>query len=318
MLPRISVIVTVYNIQAYLPQCIESLVDQSYTELEILLVDDGSTDGSGELCDVWAERDRRIRALHRPNGGLSAARNTGLEYATGDYIAFVDGDDHVDKEMYRCLIETAQKYSADVVMSSICALKEDGRRFMVFENAFSERQIIDHDEVMRLLIFEKEISTSACNKLFKHRLFATVRFPEGKIYEDKAVMHKILHLCETIAIDKRAIYYYLLRDNSITKVSFSEKNFDQLEAAQNRYEFYQKYYPELATDVKANLCEQAMVQTIIAFKGHASREQFRRLDRWMSNSKEAYYKSRSIPWTGKLEMLLKYHVTRVAAFVRPQ
>lgn len=311
--PLISVIVAVYNIREYLAQCVDSLVSQSYNELEILLVDDGSTDGSGALCDEWAARDGRVKALHRPNGGLSAARNTGLENASGEYVAFVDGDDRVDREMYRCLMETALEFSADVVMSGIVAQEQTGRSYEVFKNSFCERQTIDKGTVMSLLVSEREISTSACNKLFKRRLFEHIRFPEGRIYEDKAVMHEVLHSCETIAIDKRAIYYYQLRQNSISKALFSEKNFDQLEAARRRYEFYRQHYPALAEEVLANLCEEAMIQTMIAVKGRAGRAQLRRLGEWVKLGRTAFWKSRRTPWTEKLKTLGKYYLFRAAA-----
>lgn len=313
MRPKVSVIVAVYNVKAYLPACVESLVSQSCAELEILLVDDGSTDGSGALCDEWAARDRRIKALHRPNGGLSAARNTGLENAAGEYIAFVDGDDRVDREMYRFLLQTAAEFSADLVMSAIVAQEETGRSFAMFPNAFRQRQVIDKAAAMALLCHEKQISTCAWNKLYKRKLFEHIRFPEGRVYEDKAVMHEIFHICETIAIDKRAVYYYQLRQNSISRSAFSEKNFDQLEAAQKRYEFYCRHYPALAGEVLAKMCEEAIILTIIAVKGYASRTQLHRLDEWVKLGRIAFWKSRRISWSEKLKTLGKYYLFRAAA-----
>lgn len=314
MLPKVSIIVAIYNVQEYLPQCLESLTAQTYENLEIFLVDDGSTDASGKLCDEWAVRDARFKVLHKVNGGQSSARNMGLDRASGDYIGFVDGDDFVDKDMYKYLVESAMQFSAQTVMSAVRTQDDAGEQGWLFVDGFQQRQVIDKETAMRLLINDIRISSSPWNKLYHRSLFDTLRFPEGMVYEDKAVMHALLHQCETIAIDQRAVYFYRLRAGSTTKKAFSERNFDQLKAGEMRYEFYQKYYPQFAKEVKANICKQAMIQTILAAKGGAPKQMRMRLKPWVRQNRRDFWASREISLQDKLMTAVKYRFFELMAW----
>lgn len=220
----VSVIVPVYNLEKYLNRCIESLVNQSYPNLEIILVDDGSTDGSGEVCDTWAKQEENIRVIHKENGGLSDARNAGLEIAKGDYIGFVDGDDWIDSEMYQML------YTA--IINTKCEIAEcgvyltDGKHHKKYKCLETER-IYSRDEAIIEVFLERNLDVSACNKLYKKSIFKNVRYPVGKTNEDAAVILDIFEPITGITHVGKPLYYYFNRVGSISN-TYSKKNLRNL------------------------------------------------------------------------------------------
>ena len=187
----ISVIIPVYNVRMYLKKCIESIIHQTYGNLEILIVDDGSDDGSEAICDQYGEQDHRIKVFHKDNGGLASARNYGLQYAGGDYIGFVDSDDYIDAGMYEHLIDVMYE---EVDLAS-CGLREEYvrryRRRYLASNFTRGYQIMNNCEAMRELLLSRAFNFSVCNKLFKKRVFDNITFPEGRSSEDIPVMYEI-------------------------------------------------------------------------------------------------------------------------------
>lgn len=220
---KISIIVPVYNVKEYLEKCINSLVKQTYENLEILLVDDGSTDGSGAICDAWAKRDVRIFSFHKENGGLSDARNFGLERATGDYIGFVDSDDFVHPQMYEILFDAMKEKDAQVAACDFARENEEDFRKPVDASRISH-QVLGGEEALANL--NLPLST-VCNKLFSKDLFAGVRFPKGRAHEDEAVIHRLLAPCKRIVKASCPLYFYLVREDSIMH-SVSEKRVEDL------------------------------------------------------------------------------------------
>ncbi len=223
---RISVIVAVYNIEKYIAKCIESIINQSYQDLEIILVDDGSTDKSGTICDDYAEKDNRIKVIHRINGGLSAARNTGIECATGDYIGFVDGDDWIDENMYESMSNMVRQYGADLVVCRYKCIYNN------YQNDGSTGKITVFDKPLEMLkqcLREEEefqIQHAAWNKLYKRELLGTKRFPEGKWYEDVVFSAKILSETQKGVYIDNAFYNYVCeREGSIMNAGMTEKFF---------------------------------------------------------------------------------------------
>lgn len=222
----ISVIVAVFNIEKYIERCIESIITQSYRNLEIILVDDGSTDNSGKICDAYSKTDDRIRVIHKPNGGLSAARNTGIELATGQFIAFVDGDDWIDTTLCESMIKLAERYEADLVACRYrciyCnSVKDDSTdRVTVFEEPFSMLiQYLKEDESFL-------IQHAAWNKLYRRDLLGTERFPVGRWYEDVVFSAKILSRVQTgVYLDKALYNYVCEREDSIMNAGMTERVF---------------------------------------------------------------------------------------------
>ncbi|MBQ9135756.1 MAG: glycosyltransferase [Lachnospiraceae bacterium] len=225
----ISVIVPVYNIEKYIARCIESLINQTYKDLEIILVDDGSTNSAGEICDEYAKKDARIKVIHRINGGLSTARNTGIAAATGEYIAFVDGDDWVEDTMYEEMAELAKEQQADLVVCRYrCIYKNhqtDGStgRVTVFEKPLSMlKQYLKEDEAFL-------IQHAAWNKLYHRNLLGDERFPEGKWYEDVVFSAKILsRIRKGIYLDHALYNYVCEREDSIMNAGMTERIFTDL------------------------------------------------------------------------------------------
>lgn len=229
--PLISVIVPVYNVNKYLRRCVNSIKTQSYTKTEIILVDDGSTDGSDELCDRLQRSDSRIKVIHKENGGLSSARNAGLEVARGSYIAFVDSDDWIASDIYDKCVQIIKRYKCEVVDFCVEFVKNETsvKRRRAFSDICVEGEEILYDYLYRGQT--EKCPFSVCRKLYKKELFNELKFPEGKINEDIAINFKILQKCKRmVRISDVGYYYFQGNDNSITSGVLRKKDFDLLEA----------------------------------------------------------------------------------------
>ena len=232
---KISVVVPVYNVMNYLKQCLDSIIQQTYTNIEIILVDDGSTDQSGSICDSCKEKDSRITVIHKKNGGLSDARNAGLNICKGDYISFVDSDDYLSPYFYEILMGVAEKKNCDIVALKRGTSFWDGEEIPALakdKDEFAVRYLNSHDVLERMLY--QEIATGAQFKLYKKEAFDNIRFPVGYLYEDVATTYKPFFNAKECAIVEADIYAYRKRRNSIIRQSFSPKKmicldiFDQL------------------------------------------------------------------------------------------
>lgn len=235
---KISVIVSVYNIENYIERAVESICAQKHSNLEILLVDDGSTDNSGKMCDAFADRDPRIRVWHKSNGGLSSARNAGIEQATGEYIAFVDGDDWIDPEMYQDMLRAMLLFDADL---AVCNFKYVGRH-RITDTSTKEITILEGREALQLFVEEEEeyqIQNAAWNKLYKKSLMGDLRFPEGKLFEDIVYTTKLLAKSRRTVYLDQAYYNYLCErsDSIMNSRKVARLLTDQVPAYQEKGEF---------------------------------------------------------------------------------
>ena len=241
----ISVIVPVYNVEKYLEKCINSIINQTYKKLEIILVDDGSTDNSGKMCDDFAKKDKRIKVIHKENGGLSDARNFGIDVAVGKYIAFVDSDDFLKEDFYEYLMNLKEKTNSDIIECSfIRAYEED---LNMFEFPLRKEEAIvttGNTGALELLMSDDdEISTNSVvvwNKIYKKELFDGIRFPKGKTHEDQFTTYKLLAKCKRFTTSNQFKYGYFQRKNSIVNKTFNIKRFDTFEAFDN----FLKYFDE--------------------------------------------------------------------------
>lgn len=240
----ISIIIPVYNVERYLDKCVESVLGQTYNEVDVILVDDGSTDRSGALCDRWTERDRRVRVIHKKNGGLSDARNAGLEAARGNYLVFTDSDDYLAPDMVENLYDALKQNNADMSICNICYVDEEG---VPLEEDNRDSPL--RDEV--LSGYETIIRECDCyhkgwyyiftvNKLYRKALFEEIRFPVGKLSEDDFVAHRIFMQCERVACIRDIGYYYVQRGGSIlhhrSRMLFVHQAEGRLERASACYE----------------------------------------------------------------------------------
>lgn len=227
MLEKVTLIVPVYNVEDYLDRCMDSVLGQTYENLEIILVDDGSTDNSGKMCDEYKAKDSRIHVIHQKNAGLSAARNVALDIMAGEYVMFIDSDDKVDKRIVEHLLGDMHKYKCDIVECGI---------YDVYGNKIMEKKLPEKtkaytvEEALSMDIGAMGGAVSACAKLYKRSIFSTVRYREGKIGEDGYAIVDVLSQAESIVIDNRPMYYYYHRRNSITTNTFTKANLDNIQA----------------------------------------------------------------------------------------
>ena len=218
----ISVIVPVYNVEKYLERCIDSIIDQTYKNIEIIIVNDGSTDNCASIIKGLQEKDSRIKSYYQANAGLSAARNTGIENSSGDYYLFVDSDDYIHPQMVEILYKNLIDYEADL---SVCDLHwiEEGKD--AEEYVQNNPVVYSGKEVLRKLIGDDLISVVAWNKLYKKEIFKDIRYPVGRLHEDEFVIHKILSKCNKSVYTDAKLYYYIKRKGSIVRVK-SAKNME--------------------------------------------------------------------------------------------
>ena len=222
----ISVIVPVYNVEKYLERCVKSIAAQTYKDLEILLIDDGSTDKTGEMCDAFQQTDSRIKAFHKQNGGLSDARNYGIEHSAGEFISFVDSDDYIDEKMLETLHRLITENDADLAVCSAMDVFEGKEVTQVKEiKEFNLNKVESYKYMLR-----GDGIPSACNKLYKRQTVGNVRFPVGKLYEDGFFTPQILKKVEKTAVTSKPLYYYFRRADSITTKPFRKGDLDVIEA----------------------------------------------------------------------------------------
>lgn len=235
----ISVIVPVYNVHQYLNRCIQSILTQTYQDFELILIDDGSTDGSELICDQYAKKYKSIVVIHQRNAGLSAARNAGIEAARGEYIAFVDSDDFIHARMFEILYGNIKKYDADISVCNFWWQAEDAR--VINETGENETVLFEGDAVMRQL-FEKELVTIvAWNKIYKRHIFNRLRFQEGKLHEDEFMIHFLLYECKRSVYTSCKLYYYIKHANTITSSLLSQRRLqDTIQAFSERLSFFEE------------------------------------------------------------------------------
>lgn len=249
----VSVILPVYNVEQYLKRCIDSVIDQTYRNLEIILVDDGSKDNSGKICDDYASVDSRIKVIHKSNGGLSDARNVGIDVSTGKYIMFVDSDDWIRKDCVELLFK-ALRYGKTQISACTYLKTANYMRGTAFHGGIEENiEIWTIDSAYRHLFFNQEIDHSACAKLYERSLFQDIRFPVGKLYEDQFVTYKLFHIAKGVTYIKQILYYYFDRPGSIQNELFTIRKMDELEAAQECVKFIDEMYPHLHEEVICRL-----------------------------------------------------------------
>lgn len=242
MKPKISIIIPIYNVEMYLPRCIDSVLSQSFSNFELILINDGSTDQSGDICDKYAARDNRIIVIHTPNSGVSAARNRGLDMAKGEYIGFVDPDDYIDSRMYEILINKVEELNVDI---AICS-------FAYVEN----HKVTPHDISEECKLFNKEQAIEyyfneklpfdysfLCNKLFHKKLFVSVRLnPILSVQEDNEVFIRLLNQSASVIYIPKPLYFYYIRMDSVTQ---SGLTFKKLTVVDSLFEVYKYTHEKL-------------------------------------------------------------------------
>ena len=240
----ISIVVPVYKVEKYIKRCVDSILNQTYRNIEILLIDDESPDNSGAICDKLASTDKRIRVIHQKNTGVSGARNTGIRLARGDYLAFVDSDDWIDKEMISVLYNLMQKYNTPVSACGIEMVSEKGH-VAYFSDNINETIVFNKNQALNELLDDIKLRNVCYNKLYKHELFEGVEFPVGKIFEDLAIMYRIIEKCEKVVYTGKPLYCYYRSEGSLLRSIDSITRFDKVTACMERAKYFRKHYPDL-------------------------------------------------------------------------
>ncbi|MBQ2676711.1 MAG: glycosyltransferase [Clostridia bacterium] len=241
-MPEISIIVPVYKVEDLLDKCVNSILNQTFRDFELILVDDGSPDNCGKMCDEYAKKDSRIRVIHRENGGLSAARNSGLDVAVGKYIGFVDSDDYIHERMYEQLYNNITKHDADVACCGITEQFLSGEHLM-YEQC--DAMVCDAGKALGTIMQGKYMSYILCCKLFKASCLEGIRFIEGKLYEDIFFTVDYIQNVSKMVIDNEPLYYYYRRGGSITTSAVTQRDYDLLDAYGKNIELVNEKFPEL-------------------------------------------------------------------------
>lgn len=241
----ISVIIPVYNVAPYIDRCIKSVLRQTYTNIEILLIDDGSTDGSGQICEQYQKIDERIQVYHKKNGGLSDARNYGIDRATGRYITFIDSDDYITDDCIQYLFSLLQHW--DKAQISICDILETENNYVSDSNLNSDGKIyeLNTEEAIRMLCYQKEFTASAYAKLYRKECFDKIRYPFEMLYEDIAIISELFYKAGYIVYGKEKKYCYFQRNTGIVRKKFTKKKMDYITNSKRLLDYVEKNFPGL-------------------------------------------------------------------------
>ena len=231
----ISIVVPVYNVERYLKDCLDSIARQTYAKLDILLIDDGSTDKSGSICDMYAQKDRRFRVIHKKNGGLSDARNTGISLAEGSLLTFIDSDDVVSKDYVKYLYYLTVGQNADI---GVCELLHWHTGEKALFQSESKIKLYSSEEALCEMLYQNSFLVAACGKLYRKELFNSIRFPSGMIFEDSAVIYKIFDTAEKVVYGDARLYGYRHREGSITSKKFEKNDCDILPICEQIVEYF--------------------------------------------------------------------------------
>lgn len=272
---KISVIVPIYNTGKYLHRCLESILAQTYKKLEIILVDDGSTDNSGKICNYYAQKDERIKVIHKKNGGQSSARNAGLDIASGDYISFVDSDDWIVEDIYEYCIDLIKTMNCDVV--DFKCMFTNGEVIKLSTKTTYKVEKIESKEILRDYLLRGQTEKtpfSTCRKIYKRSLFEVIRFPEGKINEDIVTNYKVLMNCKKLVHTDKIGYYYFQDSKSTTRNGLKKRDFDLLDACEELKRLSQNEdYPDIKHLIKVKYARSYFsLLAKIAFYGIEDKE----------------------------------------------
>ena len=239
----VTVIVPIYNVENYLKKCVNSIINQTYENIEIILIDDGSTDGSGTICDEYLAKDNRIKVIHKKNEGLSKARNVGIEISNGDFITFIDSDDYFDTKFIENMLKIAVESKADLIISGLKDVFEKQKNIYADESDYYT--ILSKEETYRKVLLQEEIDVSANAKLYQKEIFKNIRYPVGELYEDIKIIDKIIENANKIVYTKYKGYFYLQRNGSIMHSKINKEKFVLLKTIERLLEFIEEKYPNV-------------------------------------------------------------------------
>lgn len=248
--PLLSVIIPVYNVEEYVGRCVDSVLNQTYKNLEVLLVDDGSKDSSGAICDTYPEKDPRVKVIHKENGGLSSARNTGMDIASGEYITFLDSDDWIEPDGYEHLMELMQRYQVKLVCGGNYDVdSETGERTLAL--CPEKEEVLSTEAFVGRMFLWQGFDSSACDKIYHRSLLENFRYPEGRVCEDVPVTYKIALATDRAALSDRPFYNYFHRPNSITTApEITDRTFHYSQHTAVIYPYIKEHHPAIENQAR--------------------------------------------------------------------
>jgi glycosyltransferase involved in cell wall biosynthesis len=256
---KVSVIVPIYKVEKYLCRCIDSILNQTYPNIEVILVNDGSPDRCGEIVEEYAAKDNRIRVIHKKNGGLSDARNAGMELVTGKFTMFVDSDDWLDVKMIEKLMNTCKKIKADVVQSAFYYAYENQ---LLFDHRYYKVKatpiVFEKESLMAELVKNERVKNFAWGKLIKTSILEDIHFKKGVLFEDVFWAHQVMHRIERFVLVNEPLYYYMQRDDSIVS-TYTPRNLDILAGLKERHRFIEKHYKYLVDDSYKEIFKTSLI-----------------------------------------------------------
>lgn len=311
-MPAISIVVPVYNVEKYLKKCLDSILAQSFRDFELLLINNGSTDGSEEICRVYVEKDVRVQLISQSSRGVSYARNTGLEKFQGECIIFIDADDYIHVDMMAFLYKNLQASGADMATCGIYNVYRQGQ-FPQCDTI--EHFICDNIEAFRLLLVGKKIPGSLCNKLIKKDCVKGLRFPEGKLYEDAFFHTALMQKVDKVCVDTTPLYYYVHREGSITTKKFNVSSMDIVAAYENNIKVVAKKFPSILKEAEFKLIWAYFVvlDRMLIEDKYWELEQYKKVRRFLKRNvvhvikNEYFYAARKI---GAIALLINVRLYR--------
>lgn len=256
---RVSIIVPIYKVEKYIYRCVDSILQQTYSNLEIILVNDGSPDNCGEIADDYRNKDTRVKVIHKLNGGLSDARNKGMELVTGEYVMFVDSDDWLDKNTVEIMVNNSLNFKADVVQTAFYYAYDD--KLLVDNRYYKESDpsvLLDNKALMYELVKNEKVKNFAWGKLYKTKLIKDIPFEIGVLFEDVFWAHQVMHQVNSYLILHEPLFYYYQRDDSIV-ASYSPKNLDIIRGLKERHHFIEQFYEELIDESYKTILKTCLI-----------------------------------------------------------
>lgn len=254
----ITIIIPIYKVEKYLHKCIDSVIEQTYTNLEIILVDDGSPDNCPKICDEYAKKDKRIKVIHKKNGGLSDARNVAIKIANGEFIFLLDSDDTITNDAIEYMYNLAKKENAEIVSGQYNKVYEGINDEIIIDND-NYIKIYNTKEALESMLYDSYITNMGCNKLYKKDLFNNIEFPIGKLYEDLGTTYKLISKSNKIVVTSKKTYNYLInRNGSIMNKKFEPNRMQALTFTEEILDFIQKKYKDIENAAKARLYSECI------------------------------------------------------------
>ena len=304
MAKEVSIIVPVYNVEKYLRTCLDSILHQTFQDFELILVDDGSTDLSGHICDEYAAKDDRIIVIHKQNEGVARARNSALDVATGDYISFVDSDDWLSEDAYEYYIENIKKYKADCIVGGCQAVIDRKGNLEYLDKKIEDAKCLTSTGAMKSVLRD---GSAIWNRLFTKKIFGELRFPVGRINDDEVTVLHAYALCNRVVFLGKITYYYRLRENSITTSSFSMKKVDVFYNSKENLEYVLIERPDLKEHAEAKFVKAGLycLFNLIKMKPQnddikkQKKEAIKYIKKELKNKASSIRKNRRIPFKYK-------------------